>query len=170
MIARNILFCFIALACPQFHAEEVTLPNSIPPFALGDFCVLSMYDRDGDNFVKVEYYGWRSREVKVGDDVPTVIDGKVMYPDPSVRDTYSPTRNLSVSFTLDDSLSVWDQSGEVVSKEKFVELVSKKKRAVMLSRRIEDSDKGYLHYFGDDILFIQLDAGTQYIIKHRRAR
>ncbi len=164
----RFLLGILALAGASLFAADPTLPKSIPPFALGDLCVASVTDHDGKATIEVEMYGWRSRNVETSDRIPVQIDGKLMYPDPLVRDTFSPTRQHSISSSPIDRISVWDRTGKKLELEAVTKLLATKKHAIILNRNITDADIGYLQYFRDDVIFIRLGRLTETLLKRRR--
>ena len=151
----RVCFClFVVFASPAI-AEEVTLPRSVPPFALGDFCVASVIDRDGTPAIGIELFGLRSRNVEISDDVPVVIDGRVANKDPFVRDTFSPSRHRTVESSPLDGFSVWDANGTKLKTDTLPKHLAKRRRAVIVNRDITVDDIDFMQYFGDDILFIR---------------
>ena len=110
-MGRNLL-CILFFACPRLFAADPLLPEFIPPFALGDQYLASAVNLDGKLAIKIQTDGWRSRNVNTSDRVPSEVDGKVMYPDRVVRDSFSPTRHLTVSSSPIGDTSIWDKTGK----------------------------------------------------------
>jgi hypothetical protein len=93
----------------------------------------------------------------------------MMDPDRLVRDTFSPTRQRSISISLDD-ISVWNRDGKKIDPGTLERFLTEKKRAVILNRDVIDADTGFLQYFADDVVFIRLSALMEELLKQRRTK
>jgi hypothetical protein len=166
----RICFCLFFAFSSHCLAEEVALPKKVPPFALGDFCVASVVDHDGEPAIRLEMFGLRSRTVDTGDptDVPIVIDGRVANKDPFVRDTFSPSRHRTVESAPTDGFAVWNAAGTKLKNEDLPKHLSSRRRAVIVNRDITAEDVDFLRYFGDDILFIRRSQISLAVEKARR--
>ena len=83
----RIYFCCHVFSVSLLIADEPRLPNTVPPFALGDLCIASVVEESGTARIYIEMFGLRSRIVEISDDIPVEVEGKSMYPAPVVRDT-----------------------------------------------------------------------------------
>ncbi|MEL6110123.1 MAG: hypothetical protein AAFU85_29265, partial [Planctomycetota bacterium] len=114
--------------------DAAILPKSIPPFALGDFCIASFGDSDGKLAIKLEMFGLRSRTVEISDDVPVYIDGYLANKAPFIRDTFSPTRRRTSLSTPPEEFRFWRANGVEVRPEELQKLLAKPRRAIVVNR------------------------------------
>jgi hypothetical protein len=154
MMDRICFFVLALIACPV-QADDAMLPASVPPFALGDFCVATVVDRNGTPVINIDMFELRSRNVEVSADIAVSIDGRVANRDTFVHDTFSPTRRRSIASSL-DGFSFWDANGNKLKREDLAVRLATRTRAVMVNRDIAEGDIEFLRYFGDDVLFIHL--------------
>jgi hypothetical protein len=157
----------LALLASSIAADDTTLPSSVPPFALGDFSIATVFDRDGASTIEIEMFELRSRNVQIGDDVPVIIDGRVANGDPFLRDTFSPTRRRAIASSL-DGFSFWDLKGKKLKSDDLAGRLTTRTKAVIVRRDLTDGDMQFLRYFADDVLFILLSRTVEVVQVSRR--